>query len=188
MCGSFWFCGSVGRSSTHSMGQQALPPSWHHTWQNSFHGSRATIMSAIRREKRQVADRNGPKIDYGSHTAMPEGGLRQGKKEEAQPSNYHQNPISWISGHGRPFWIVLVQLPAFCQRLFGKLIPQKVSQTCDLKQSANPFPVRHFTQLQSPFCPFGSCCSCCLPHHWEIQTVGETAGAPAQPAKQGVHG
>ncbi|KMZ01196.1 uncharacterized protein Dsimw501_GD27385 [Drosophila simulans] len=58
---------------------------------------------------------------------MPEGGLRQGKKEEAQPSNYHQNPISWISGHGRPFWIVLVQLPAFCQRLFGKLIPQKPS-------------------------------------------------------------
>lgn len=87
------------------------------------------------------------------------------EKEEAQSSNYHQNPISWISGHGRPFWIVLVQLPAFCQRLFGKLIPQKVSQTCDLKQSANPFPVRHFTQLQSPFCPFGSCCSCCLPHH-----------------------
>lgn len=72
---------------------------------------------------------------------------------------------------------VLVQLPAFCQRLFAKLIPKKVSQTCDLKQSVparleqptnhpSPhLPVLH-TKGQS-LCPFlfysFCCCSCCLP-------------------------
>jgi len=35
---------------------------------------------------------------------MPKEGPARAKKE-AQPSNYHQNPISWISGHGRPFWL-----------------------------------------------------------------------------------
>lgn len=64
-----------------------------------------------------------------------------------RPSNYHQNPISWpmqcrvpdpnpaFSFQLPASSFVLVQLPAFCQRLFAKLIPKKVSQTCDLKQS-----------------------------------------------------
>lgn len=53
---------------------------------------------------------------------------------------------------------VLVQLPAFCQRLFAKLIPKKVSQTCDLKQSVparleqptNQPPCSSFTLPPSP--------------------------------------
>lgn len=106
-----------------------------------------------------------------------------------RPSNYHQNPISWPMQCRVPdpnpafnFQLpassfVLVQLPAFCQRLFAKLIPKKVSQTCDLKQSVparleqptnhpSPhLPVLH-TKGQS-LCPFlfysFCCCSCCLP-------------------------
>lgn len=59
---------------------------------------------------------------------------------EGRPSNYHQNPISWplqcrVPDPNPASSFVLVQLPAFCQRLFAKLIPKKVSQTCDLKQS-----------------------------------------------------
>lgn len=110
-----------------------------------------------------------------------------------RPSNYHQNPISWpmqcrvpdpnpaFSFQLPASSFVLVQLPAFCQRLFAKLIPKKVSQTCDLKQSvparleqptnhpAPHLPVLH-TKGQS-LCPFlfysFCCCSCCLPSgHW----------------------
>lgn len=78
---------------------------------------------------------------------------------------------------------VLVQLPAFCQRLFAKLIPKKVSQTCDLKQSVparleqptnHPPPflliypsAKSYIQKDSPFALFlfysFCCCSCCLP-------------------------
>lgn len=61
---------------------------------------------------------------------------------EGRPSNYHQNPISWpmqcrVPDPNPASSFVLVQLPAFCQRLFAKLIPKKVSQTCDLKQSVS---------------------------------------------------
>lgn len=109
-----------------------------------------------------------------------------------RPSNYHQNPISWPMQCRVPdpnpafnFQLpassfVLVQLPAFCQRLFAKLIPKKVSQTCDLKQSVparleqptnHPAPHLPFRQVLhtkgQSLCPFlfysFCCCSCCLP-------------------------
>lgn len=87
-----------------------------------------------------------------------------------RPSNYHQNPISWpmqcrvpdpnpaFSFQLPASSFVLVQLPAFCQRLFAKLIPKKVSQTCDLKQSVparleqptNQPPFSSFTLPPSP--------------------------------------
>lgn len=79
-----------------------------------------------------------------------------------RPSNYHQNPISWpmqcrvpdpnpaFSFQLPASSFVLVQLPAFCQRLFAKLIPKKVSQTCDLKQSV-PARLEQPTNHPSPF-------------------------------------
>jgi len=168
MCRSFWFCGSVGRSSAHFIW---LPPPYRsHTWQNSFHGSRATIVSVVRREGkgREVEGlglrptETGQKLIMAATLQCQRKALLVQKRKHSRATIIKILLVGSLATAG-PFGFVLVQLPAFCQRLFGKLIPQKVSQTCDLKQSAaptNPSP-SHSTQLS--FCPFCYSCSCCLP-------------------------
>lgn len=159
MCGSFGYAPQLACFGLFILQPPIKVPHSSHTWRNSFHGSWAAIISMV---DGRVKD--GQKLimatpQYEEKTCKP--CKEDSRGQHSRPTIIKILLVGYLTTTSTPGF-VLVQLPAFCQRLFGKLIPKKVSQTCDLKQSATYLPAQpmlgNFIVLLS-FCS----CSCFCP-------------------------